>query len=162
MDIRRKESRKSMNDEEKTYTIGQVAGMFGIAVSAIRYYDREGLFPSLGRKSGIRKFTERDIEALRVIECLKFSGLEIRDIRHFMELCSEGSSTYRERLELIEKQKEKVRKEIQSLGRTLDMLEYKCWYYTTSIEDGSEERARSMTPDMLPPSVRASWENSHS
>ena len=150
-----------MKEERETYTIGQAADMFGLSVSAVRYYDREGLFPSLGRKSGIRKFTQSDIEALRVIECLKKSGLEIKDIRHFMELCSEGSSTYPERLELIKKQKEKVENEIENLERTLDMLSYKCWYYTTAIRDGSEERAKAMTPDLLPEDVRASWENSH-
>ena len=152
----------TMNKETETYTIGQVAEMFGISISSIRYYDREGLFPYLGRESGIRKFTSRDIEALRVIECLKKSGLEIRDIRHFMGLCSEGSSTYPERLELIEKQKAKVEDEMKKLEKTLDMLKYKCWYYTTSIRDGSEDNAKAMTPDLLPEDVRNAWENSHS
>lgn len=36
------------------------------------------------RVSGIRQFSEKEIEALRVIECLKKSGLEIRDIKQFM------------------------------------------------------------------------------
>jgi DNA-binding transcriptional MerR regulator len=39
------------------------------------------------RKSGIRKFSEKEIEALRVIECLKKAGMEIKDIRQFMDWC---------------------------------------------------------------------------
>ena len=66
------------------YTIGQVSEMFGLPVSTLRYYDKEGLFPNMKRESGIRKFDDREIEALRVIECLKKSGLEIRDIKQFM------------------------------------------------------------------------------
>ena len=53
------------------YTIGQVSDMFDLPVSTLRYYDKEGLFPGLNRTSGIRQFSENEIEALRVIECLK-------------------------------------------------------------------------------------------
>lgn len=76
------------------YTIGQVSEMFRIPVSTLRYYDREGLFPDMRRSSGIRIFTDRELEQLRVIDCLKKSGLEIRAIRQFMEWCSQGKSTY--------------------------------------------------------------------
>ena len=62
------------------YTIGQVSEMFHLPVSTLRYYDKEGLFPNLERSSGIRRFSDKEIEALRVIECLKKSGVEIKDI----------------------------------------------------------------------------------
>ena len=67
------------------YTIGQVAEMFGLPVSTLRYYDKQGLFPGLERISGIRRFGDTELEALRVIECLKKAGMEIKDIRLFME-----------------------------------------------------------------------------
>ena len=76
------------------YTIGQVSKMFGLPVSTLRYYDKEGLFPDMERSSGIRRFGQRELEALRVIECLKKYGMEIKDIRQFMEWCAQGSSTY--------------------------------------------------------------------
>lgn len=66
------------------YTIGQVSKMFNLPISTLRYYDKEGLFPDMNRESGIRKFSEKELEALRVIECLKKSGLEIKDIKQFM------------------------------------------------------------------------------
>ena len=53
------------------YSIGQVAEMFGLPISTLRYYDKQGLFPNMERASGIRRFSDREIEALRVIECLK-------------------------------------------------------------------------------------------
>ena len=56
------------------YTIGQISEMFQLPISTLRYYDKEGLFPDLERSSGIRRFSEKEIEALRVIECLKKSG----------------------------------------------------------------------------------------
>ena len=47
------------------YTIGQVSEMTGLPVSTLRYYDKEGLFPGMERQSGIRKFGDRELEALR-------------------------------------------------------------------------------------------------
>lgn len=74
------------------YTIGQVSEMFHLPVSTLRYYDKEGLFPNLKRESGIRKFNDHELEALRMIECLKASGLEIKGIKQFFEWCNQGSS----------------------------------------------------------------------
>ena len=79
------------------YTIGQVSEMFDLPVSTLRYYDKEGLFPGMQRTSGIRQFDEEQLEAIRVIECLKKSGLEIRDIKQFMAWCAQGSETYSQR-----------------------------------------------------------------
>ena len=60
------------------YIIGQISEMFKLPVSTLRYYDKEGLFPHMERKSGIRTFSKTEIVTLRVIECLKASGLEIK------------------------------------------------------------------------------------
>ena len=79
------------------YSIGEVSRMFGLPQSTLRYYDKEGLFPALTRTSGIRRFGEQELEALRVIECLKRSGLEIKEIKQFMEWCAQGSETYPQR-----------------------------------------------------------------
>ena len=44
---------------------------------------KEGFFPNLERKGNIRYFSDNELEALRIIECLKKSGLEIKDIKQF-------------------------------------------------------------------------------
>ena len=144
------------------YTIGQVSAMFGLPVSTLRYYDKEGLFPNLGRDSGIRKFGEKELEALRVIECLKKSGMEIKDIRQFMEWCAQGSQTYPLRLELFVRQKAAVEQEVQRMRRVLDMLTFKCWYYEQAVCDGNEQRLQAMTPQEMPAKIRRAYENAHS
>ena len=145
----------------KMYTIGQISEMFNIPVSTLRYYDKEGLFPDLERQSGIRKFSEREVEALRVIECLKASGLEIRDIKRFMEWTKEGSASYDRRKKLFEARKEAVEEEINQLQKTLDMLKFKCWYYETAIADGNEDRIHEMLPNNLPPDIQKLYDNTH-
>lgn len=143
------------------YTIGQISEMFNIPVSTLRYYDKEGLFPNMKRESNIRKFDDSEIETLRIIECLKKSGMEIKDIRRYMELCSEGSATYAERKALFEKQRKSVEGEIARLEKTLNMLKFKCWYYEQAIADGNEEHIREMLPDKLPSDIQAVYDNAH-
>ena len=142
------------------YSIGQAAEMFGMPISTLRYYDKQGLFPNMERVSGIRKFSEAEIEALRVIECLKKAGMEIKDIRQFMDWCVEGPSIYPQRKELFETQKAHM-EEIARMNRTLDMLKFKCWYYEQAIRDGNEEKLAAMIPNELPEDIRAIYDNSH-
>lgn len=143
------------------YTIGQVSEMFGLPISTLRYYDKEGLFPDMQRESGIRKFGEKEIEALRIIECLKKSGLEIKDIKQFMQWCMQGNETYALRRDLFLKQKEAVEAEIERMNRVLDMLKFKCWYYEEAIKDGNEERLSSLKPEDMPEEIREIYINSH-
>ena len=143
------------------YTIGQVSKMFGLPVSTLRYYDKEGLFPDMERSNGIRRFGQRELEALRVIECLKKSGMEIKDIRQFMEWCAQGSSTYPQRRAMFIRQKESVEAEIARMNRVLDMLSFKCWYDEQAIKDGNEQRLSAMTPEDMPEEIRQAWLRAH-
>ena len=149
-------------EETNMYTIGQVSEMFSLPISTLRYYDKEGLFPQMERSSGIRRFSERELEALRVIECLKRSGLEIKEIKQFMQWCAEGSSTYPQRHALFEHQLETVKAEMSRLEKTLDMLRFKCWYYERAMADGGEDALHEMIPDKLPPEIKAIYDNAHS
>ena len=143
------------------YTIGQVSQMFNIPISTLRYYDKEGFFPNLKRSSGIRRFGEQDIEALKVIECLKESGLELKDVKQFIEWATKGSSTYKNRKELFEKRKIAVEQEIRKLQKTLNILEYKCWYYDKAIKDGTEDKIYKMLPNKLPTRIQKLYNSFH-
>lgn len=143
------------------YSIGEVSQMFDLPASTLRYYDKEGLLPHIQRQgTGIRRFDQRTIEALRVIECLKKSGMEIKDIKQFMAWCAEGPATYGQRLELFRQQRAKVEQEMARLEKTLAMIDFKCWYYSQAVATGSEAFT-SAIPDGLPEEVRKLYDISH-
>lgn len=143
------------------YSIGQVSEMFNMPVSTLRYYDKEGLFPDIKRESGIRRFSDNALESLRIIECLKKSGLEIKQIKQYMQWCGEGSSTFPQRKALFEERKKEVEQEIERLNKTLAMLNFKCWYYEQSIADGTDEKVRNMMPDKLPDEIQKLYDLAH-
>ena len=106
------------------YTIGQVSEMFDLPISTLRYYDKEGFFPNLVRKGNIRYFSNNEIEALRLIECLKKSGLGIKEINQFFTWVSQGSASYENRKELFEARKLAV-KMIQLLEKSWNLAQEK-------------------------------------
>ena len=97
-----------------------------------------------------------------MIECLKKSGLEIKDIKQFFEWVTEGSSTYANRKELFERRRTAVEEEIKSLEKTLAMLQFKCWYYEKALADGNEDTINEMLPDKLPAEIQPLYDKAHS
>lgn len=137
------------------YTVGEMAKLLGIPASTLRYYDQEGLLPFVERSSsGMRMFKESDYEWLAIIECLKKTGMQLKDIRTFVLMALQGDETIDARLALIRKQREAVRQQIESLQQTLDTLDFKCWYYETAQAAGTTEVPRSMSLEELPEQFR--------
>ena len=132
------------------YTVGEMAKILGIPASTLRYYDKEGLLPFVERSSGgIRMFTDKDYEWLKVIECLK--GLSIKDIRNYIDMATQGdAASLQNRLILFQSRRDAVKKQIKDMQETLELLEFKCWYYEQAIADGTEENVRSLSLDEIP------------
>lgn len=128
-----------MLKDAKTYSIGQVSAMFNLSVPTLRYYDKENLIPHLEKSaSGIRKFSQDNIEAIQVIECLKKSGMPIKDIKIFMQQTQQGDSTLPARLAMFKKLRGQVEEQMRDLQKTLDTLDFKCRYYQKAVDDGTE------------------------
>lgn len=62
-------------------TIGEVARRAGLATSAIRYYEREGLLPRAPRVSGRRRYGPQVLERLSIIAMAKRAGFTLQEIR---------------------------------------------------------------------------------
>ena len=140
------------------YTVGEMARRLGVPASTIRYYDKEGLLPFVGRSSGgIRVFTEKDFEWLRIIECLKKTGMSLRDIREYIELAMQGDETIDQRLELFRNQREVLRNRLAELQETMETLEYKCWFYETAQEAGTVAAPQNMTVEDIPEEHRKTY-----
>ena len=144
------------------YTIGQVAEMFGSARFHAAVLRQAGTCSrGWSGRPAFAGSAIRRLEALRVIECLKKAGMEIKDIRLFMEWCAEGPSTYPKRKAMFEEQKAHMESEIANMNRALDMLRFKCWYYEQAIQDGSEDRLKELIPDDLPEEIKGAYKNAH-
>ncbi len=141
------------------YTIGEVAKKTGVPASTLRYYDKEGLLPFVERSGGgIRVFGESDIEWLRILECLKKSGLSLSEIKDYIRMMNEGDETIDERLQLFCRRREMLEVQMRNLGETLAMINYKCWYYETAKARGSVNAMADITEADIPDELKPTWE----
>lgn len=126
------------------YTIGQVSEKMNITIHTLRYYDNEGLLPFIERsESGRRIFNDRDIILLNTIECLKKTGMSIKDIKQYVDWCVEGFSSVPQRLDLMIKRKKDVENHIAELQKMLDTINHKCEFYQKALETGSTDMCES-------------------
>jgi DNA-binding transcriptional MerR regulator len=124
----------------KTYSISEVAKELNLTIYTLRYYDKEGLMPFVERtENGTRLFKESDISALKVVECLKSTGMPIKEIKTFIDWCSEGDSTLQERYDMFLERKASVEVQMAELKKTMEVIEHKCLYYKTALDAGTEE-----------------------
>lgn len=122
------------------YTIKDAARIMNVPASTIRYYDKEGLLPFIERQeSGCRVFSEKNMEALRIIDCLKKTGMSIKEIRQFSQWLEQGDASLRQRYEMFLERRRVVEEQMAKLQEVLNTINYKCWYYETAIAAGTEK-----------------------
>ena len=122
-----------------SYTISQAAEKAGLSAYTLRYYDRMGLLPFVDRsKSGIRIFEDSDLEWLEVINCLKATGMQIKEISNFLALCIEGDCTLEKRLALLREHKKSVERQMIEIQKHMKKIDHKIEYYETACRAGTE------------------------
>lgn len=139
-----------------TYTISEITDKMGVTIHALRFYDKEGLLPFVERVNGRRVFKDKDFAWLRIINCMKNTGMPLKEIREYLELALKGDESLEARQKIILRQKESLEEQIRFLKYNLKELEYKAWYYETAIEAGTEKIHAgtpcnpSFAPDEIP------------
>lgn len=115
-----------------TYSIKDVSHISGFSIFTIRFYDKEGLLPFVSRnKSGKRVFTESDITMIRTISCLKNTGMQIKDIKKYIDYCMEGADNIGLRLELLLEHRKDIMAHIQALHENLKIIDSKIEIYSS-------------------------------
>ena len=128
-----------MERKAKNMTIAEVSKKYNLTQDTIRYYEKEGLIPTIPRtESGIRNFDEESCNWIEFIKCMRNAGLEIEVLKEYVKLFREGKSTVAKRKELLEKQREKLLQKQRSINETLERLNYKIALYN-EIELGKRK-----------------------
>jgi len=123
-----------------SYTIKEVSEMLGIPASTLRYYDKKGLLPFVERgESGYRIFSEENIRTLRLIECLKSTGMTLEQIHTFFGWVMQGESTMQQRYEMFLEQRRAAEEQIRQMQKTLEIINYKCELYEKAINSSTSD-----------------------
>ncbi|MDO5425709.1 MAG: MerR family transcriptional regulator [Eubacteriales bacterium] len=125
-------------------TIAEVSRKYELSTDTLRYYERIGLIPQVGRtKSGIRNYTEEDCAWIELIKCMRAAGISIESLIRYCALTQQGDATISARKALLMEERRKLLEKLEEMEGTLERLNYKIRIYEKAEETGTF----SWTPD---------------
>ena len=81
----------SAEDRERAvFVISVAAELAGVHPQTLRIYERRGLLDPARTRGGSRRYSQRDIDQLRLIQDLTSAGLNLEGVRRVLELQEEN------------------------------------------------------------------------
>lgn len=146
------------------YTVKQAADIMDISVHTLRFYANNNLFPFIQRNyNNVRLFSDKDLEWIKLVKCLRETGMPLEDVKKYVDLCVEGDGTVRERYDMLTAQKARAEEQARELRGCIDLLTYKVNYYGECLDKQTKDRCNPATgslPVEKPDRVSAGKRNS--
>ncbi len=119
------------------YTMKQACELTGMTYETLKYYCNEGLVPNIKRsEANYRLFDEHNINWIKDLVCLKKCGMNIQEIKEYLDLCLQGERTIPQRQIMLAEKKAQLKKSIEELSASIDYIEWKETFYN-GVLDGS-------------------------
>lgn len=126
------------------YSPGQVAEQTGFSLDTLRYYERIGLLDGIERNSGgQRVFTDGDVAWLRILRCLRDTGMPIQRMVRYAELARGGDETVGERLDVLREHDRDIDEKIAHLLLEQEHIRSKIAYYERELEARAESLSQA-------------------
>ncbi|MEM5418580.1 MerR family transcriptional regulator [Staphylococcus gallinarum] len=110
--------------------ISEVSKRMNISVDTLRYYEKIGIIPEIRRNaSGIRNYSQDDLNWVKLAKCMRQSGLSIDALSKYIELYHQGEETKDTRRDILYKEREILLENIEEMQETLTLLNTKIAMY---------------------------------
>lgn len=118
------------------YTIKQVEEITGVSSHTLRYWAKCGLFSHIDRDdNGYRYFSQRDLQWVGLVQCMRQTGMSISNVLEFVELCKKGDSTLPERIEMMKAQEREILETIATYTKALEVVQGKIKILSSRAKD---------------------------
>lgn len=108
-------------DDEKDYTVGEVADMFGVSVRLLHHWDDLGVAPASWRSwAGYRLYTGEDLERLQQALVYRETGMPLAEIRDVLDQGDDPESHLRSQLDRLHRQAQQVTRRIAAVEQLLE------------------------------------------
>ncbi len=116
-------------------TIKEVSRRYQIPEDTLRYYERAGMIPPVGRTpGGIRNYSQEDLNWVELCLCMRSAGLPVVSIARYVQLCRMEEDTTQERYALLLEQRRTLLEQQRQIGETLDRLDKKIARYEENMK----------------------------
>src|SRR6478609_1100285 len=125
-----------------SYSIAEAATATELTADTLRYYERDGLMlRPVGRSAtGHRRYEDADIRWIDMLNCLRGTGMPIREIRRYAELVRGGEGNEQARLDLLRAHRIQVLAQLAEVQEHLGAIDRKIGIYTDKVEGLDLER----------------------
>lgn len=124
-------------------TISEVSKKYDISTDTLRYYERIGLIPKVGKnRSGNRDFTEIDCNWVEFIKCMRGAGISVESLIDYVNLFQEGDSTIKARKQILVEEYDILCEKIKKLQEVQRKLKLKIELYDRNILEYEEKLKR--------------------
>jgi len=122
--------------------IGEAGKISGLTPDTIRFYEKRGLIFSTKRdQNGRRYYGENDVGWLGMLACLRGTGMPLTETENFAHLVNAGDQTVPDRIDILEKHRERLKEKRDELDRYENHLNEKIAYYNNWLEKSKQESA---------------------
>jgi DNA-binding transcriptional MerR regulator len=124
-------------NEEPGIGITEMAHRSGLSADALRWYEREGILPSVARgPDGRRRYGKREQDLLHLLLALRDAGMTTASMKEFVALLDEGAASHGRRISLLEQTRTRLEERRRRVDHALDALEAKSLHYRELIAAG--------------------------
>ena len=128
------------------YTMKQACEASGLTYDTLKFYCNEGLVPNVKRdKNNYRVFSDRDIEWIKSLSCLKNCGMSIMEMKEYVELCLQGKASIPERKKVLDIKLKELENKIKEIESCIHYIHWKQEFYD-DVLSGKKEYYSNLLP----------------
>ena len=117
------------------YSAKEAAEMTGLTTATLRYYEKEQLLPAIERtEQRYRKYSDTDIEWIKMVQCLRMANVPIRSIREYILLLTQGGRTISQRRIMVQEYIDDLHSQMANLQNALALTKKKLAFYEKLLQ----------------------------
>lgn len=112
------------------YSMKQTCEKTGLSYDTLKFYCNEGLVPNVKRdKNNYRVFSDKDIEWIKSLSCLKSCNMSITEMKEYLDLCMQGESSIPERKKILDLKLKELQNKINEIQDSINYIYWKQKFY---------------------------------
>jgi len=116
--------------QQPEYSIAEASAATGTSADTLRYYEKAGIMPTIGRSDGgQRTYTPDDLGWITFVRRLRSTGMTMQSIAEYTTMVRDGDGTIADRRRMIEDHRATVAAAIKELGSVLNVFDRKIEHY---------------------------------
>ncbi|MCE2570048.1 MerR family transcriptional regulator [Motilimonas eburnea] len=116
--------------------IQEVSKQTGLSGYTIRYYEKAGLIGDVPRDSaGHRFFREQDVKWIHFVNCLKTTGMPLKEIKAYAAKVGDAQNQGDFLLSIMQKHKKRLEQQLLQTQDFLAHIDWKITHYQSLIDE---------------------------